>query len=488
MDQAAHDAIADLLVKAALCNDAVVEHDSIDGWHAHGESTEAALAMASAGLGYTTAALLKQFPRTRTEPFTSASRLMKTTHLSPSGSSFVAIKGSPEAVGALVGDVDPVLMERVAGFSSDGLRVLAVAEEPSGGVVRLLGMVVLDDPLRPDAAEAVRACLALGVRVMLATGDHLNTARRIGEQTGILRAGLAAVDGETIEQANLNEIGVVARASHAQKQAIIKRLQASGEIVAMMGDGVNDAPALSAADVGVAVGPDATDVAMEASHIVVSDGRLESLVQGIAEGRQIGRNLAQAIMYLLVASFGTIALITIAMLSANKVPLAPLQILWLNVVVHVFPALALSTGRETLSSESKPTRDVLSASMWLEIAIRAATVAMSGVAALVISSSWGESTGHTQAMVFGSVAVGLLGQEFLIGAPSMPLLLQRVRRQIWLAVSFSMMLAALAMYAPGTLALKTISLPDWSVVVSCTAAGWLVAQALLVKLLAAKKG
>ena len=472
--------VEELLVTASLCSDAVVEYDQVEGWHAHGDPTEVAIAMATAGLGYPTAVLTSRYPRTETDPFTSATRMMKTTHHSPIQAGFTAIKGAPEIVASLTRLERGELLDRVAVLSNDGLRVLAVAKGSVAGPVHLLGFLVLEDPLRGDAKAAVAACFSAGIRVLLVTGDHLETARRIGEQTGILRDSSAAVDAASLDGGGLSNLAVVARASHSQKRNIVERLRLAGEVTAMMGDGVNDAPALSAAHVGVAVGPHASDVAMEASQIVVSDGRLDSLVEGVLEGRRIALNLRHSIMYLLTASFGTILLIAVAMLSSDQVPLAPLQILWLNLVVHIFPALALSTGKE-LPVASTPTKDVLPSSSWFEVAIRAATVAMSGVLALLISDSWGEAPGHTQAMVFGTVAAALLGQAFVIDLRSGISVLRRATRvDLWIAVLFSMSLALLAMYGPGlqsALELETISVSDWLVVGGCTLLGLVIAQA-----------
>ncbi|MGE0569916.1 MAG: cation-translocating P-type ATPase [Dehalococcoidia bacterium] len=332
-----------VLLLAALCNDAVAEYDGESGWHAHGDPMEGALALAAAGLGLGNDALMAAYPRVETEPFSSSTRMMRTVHQT-NGGMLHAIKGAVEPVARFCTGPDQNLLDRISTLGSSGLRILAVAEQENGDAAVLRGAVVLDDPLRPDAAEATAAVRAAGLNLMLVTGDQLTTATSIASQTGILRDDASAILGQELDSADLARVAVVARATHEQKEQIVRRLQGLGEIVAMTGDGVNDAAALRSAHVGVAVGPGATDVAVEASDIVLADGSLLSLVEGIREGRQVTDSLRRAIVYLLTASFGTIGLIALAIAANQPLPLGALQILWLNVAVHVFPALALATS------------------------------------------------------------------------------------------------------------------------------------------------
>ena len=314
--------------------------------------------------------------------------MMTTSHAMGDGGRLKAMKGALEAVSKRIDNFSPALRLRVEDLSSQGFRVLAVAEENPGSRSELLGALVIEDPLRPDAVEAVRACQRAGLRIVLATGDHPNTARNVGEQTGILHGPLVMIEGDAIEGVDLKMVGVIARASHGQKKAIVERLKAAGEVTAMLGDGVNDAPALTAADVAVAVGPNASDVAIEASHVLLTDGRLQSLVEGIEEGRRSLEILLRRSCTCSSPASATILLITLAMLSTDLVPLAPLQILWLNLVVHVFPALALAMAQEPLEDRTRPTTSIVSNEVWREISVRACTVAVAGVSALLISNSW----------------------------------------------------------------------------------------------------
>jgi len=477
-------AVDRLLLVAALCNDAVVEHDDGRGWHTHGDPSEGAIALAAAGLGHDTGKLESVYPRVETEPFTSATRVMRTVHrVAGSPDMITAIKGAPEQVAELAGGSHPAWTAAVHELADEGFRVLAAAEGRDGGLPVVLGAAVLEDPLRPDAAAAVAACRNAGIRLMLITGDQARTAANVARETGILGESQSVVQGVDLDVASLSNVAVVARATHGNKEAIVAALQNQGQVVAMTGDGVNDAPALRAADVGVAIGPGATDVAMEAADIVVADGRLFSLVEGIREGRQIAQNLRQAIVYLLTASFGTILLITLSMGASDELALGPLQILWLNLVVHIFPALALSIGREQGTSTSRPTGALFTASTWTEIAVRAVTVALGGLAALLTSAAWDESPGHTQAMVFASLAFGLVGQAFLIDVHSLAGLLARASRLgLWIGEAVSGVLLMAAMHLPGfrnALGLEPISAVDWAVVVASAAGAWLAAQLLL---------
>ena len=479
------EAVRRTLAIGALCNDAVIEHDDERGWHAHGDPSEGAIALAAAGLGDDSVQLRGRYPRTSTEPFSSATRFMRTTHTA-GAASLVAAKGAFEQVATLAAGDHARLAEVVHARADEGYRIFAVAEGVESGPLRLLGAVVLEDPLRPDAAEAVAACRAAGIRVILVTGDQVHTAQNVGRATGILRDGLRVVRGVDLDITDIDDVAVVARATHLHKEALIDALQQQGEVVAMTGDGVNDAPALRTADVGVAVGPAATDVAVQAAHIVVADGRLLSLVRGIREGRQIARNLRQAIVYLLTASFATILLITAAMVFSDDLPLGPLQILWLNLVVHIFPALALSTGGDGADHSTRPTGVLTSAFTWSEIGWRAVVVAIGSVAALLVSQSWDETAQHGQAMVFVTLAFGLIGQSFLIGAHSPEVQVARLKRRgLWLASAISAVLLLAAMWLPGlkaALDLGTITAQDWAVAGAAVAAIWIASQAGVIAL------
>jgi len=475
-------AVDHLLLVAGLCNDAVVEYDEDQGWHLHGDPSEGAIVLAVAGLTGDGEAFRAAYPRLATEPFTSASGMMRTTHRAPDGETLVAIKGAFERVSPLSGRaVDPELIARIHASSDKGMRIFTVAEQRGDGSPAMLGAIVLEDPLRSDAAASVEACQHAGVRLILATGDHVATAENIARDAGILGHGGVSVLGTDIDLARLDDVAVVARATYAQKETLVRALQERGEVVAMTGDGVNDASALRSADVGVAVGPGASDVAVEAADIVLSDGRLLSLVDGIREGRDIIRNLRNAIVYLLTASFGTITLITLALATDRQLPLSPLQILWLNLVVHVFPALALATGGEVGPQDSEPSRELLSVAQWQEIAWRSLTVALAGLAALLTSAAIGETERHGQTLVFLTLAMSLVGQAFLCGLDSPQRFLRRLSRvPLWGASAISLAFLLVAMYLPGLRGALTLQIADpidWATAAACAVGAWTAAQA-----------
>jgi Ca2+-transporting ATPase len=476
------EAVRHLLLVAALCNDAVVEHDDEQGWHLHGDPSEGAIVLAVAGLVGDSEAFRAAYPRLTTEPFTSDTGMMRTTHRSPDGATLTAIKGAFERVEPLVRQpADSKLIERIHASSEKGMRIFTVAEQLGDDAPAVLGAIVLEDPLRSDAAESVEACQRAGVRLILATGDHLKTAENIGRESGILDHGGVSVLGSDLDVSRLDRVAVVARATYAQKETLVRALQERGEVVAMTGDGVNDASALRSADVGVAVGPGASDVAVEAADIVLSDGRLLSLVDGIREGRDIIRNLRNAIVYLLTASFGTITLITLALATDRQLPLSPLQILWLNLVVHVFPALALATGGEVGPQDSEPSRELLSVAQWQEIAWRSLTAALAGFAALLTSEAIGENESHGQTLVFLAIATSLVGQAFLAGLDSPQRFLRRLSRvPLWGASAISFAFLLMAMYLPGlqgAMKLQVADPIDWLTAIACAAAAWAAGQA-----------
>ena len=362
---------ADTTVQAAarcalLCNDAELRRQDDGQWRLIGDPTEGALLAFAhkAGLGAAEAAAA--FPRIDAIPFESERQWMATLHHDHSGHRFVLLKGAPERVLALCrtqsggAPIDraswTAAIERAAG---GGERVLALAQRQWNEArddlsiddiaegFELLALVGIIDPPREEAVEAVAECVAAGIRVKMITGDHAVTAAAIGRRLG-LRAD-AALTGDTIEQldaAGLRRAAqttdVIARASPEHKLKLVSALQQEGHFVAMTGDGVNDAPALKAADIGIAMGDKGTDAAREASDLVLTDDNFATIARAVREGRVVFDNIKKALLHMLPTNGGEAGVILLAIFAGLPLPVTAGQILWVNTVTSVTLALSLA--------------------------------------------------------------------------------------------------------------------------------------------------
>ena len=322
------------LARAALrCNDARLAQGG-EGWELVGDPTEGALLALAMKAGLDPAAEAAAAPRVDEIPFESEHRFMATLHHDHARRVFVELKGAPE-------------------------RVLALARaEPRGGTMALamsdidcrftlLGMVGMIDPPRPEAMRAVAECRSAGIRVMMITGDHAGTAAAIGRELGLdARAPLTGELIETMDDAALRErirdTDVIARASPEHKQRLVAALQADGQLVAMTGDGVNDAPALRAADVGVAMGLRGTDAAKEAADLVLTDDNFASIARAVREGRTVFDNIKKSLLFILPTNGGEAGVILLAIFAGLALPVTAAQILWINMVTTITLALALA--------------------------------------------------------------------------------------------------------------------------------------------------
>ncbi len=363
ISRASADDVRRLAEAAVLCNDArVLAPDDRDPrWHALGDPTEAALVTLALKLELDPEALRAAQPRRAEIPFDAAIKLMATQHATR-----VVMKGATEAILALCGSVRRgtavVALDEAerAAIRSSGdamaaraLRVLAVAEVPGGeldtaagierlrGAATLLGLVGEIDPPRTEAAAAVTTCVSAGIRPVMVTGDHAATGLAVARTLGIARAGDVAVAGPELDAMTdavlaerLDQIRVFARVRPAQKLRIVEAYQRRGDVVAMTGDGVNDAPALMRADVGVAMGLTGTDVAKEAAKIVIADDNFGSIVAAVEEGRVVYRNIQKVVLLLMSTSFAEVAVLLGAVMLGYPPPFAAVQILWNNLVTE----------------------------------------------------------------------------------------------------------------------------------------------------------
>ncbi|GGQ84634.1 cation-translocating P-type ATPase [Couchioplanes azureus] len=334
-----------LALAGLLCNDAdlIAPGEDHPQWQAAGDPMEAALVAFAARCAMTPAAERAAAPRVAEEPFDQGTRRMTTVHRRASGDFLVVRKGAPESL--LDVRTDAALLDAAASLAAEGLRVLAVATAVSATeprldrlpALRVAGLVGIGDPLRASARATADAFAASGVRLVLITGDHPATAAAIGTQLGIAGPGDQVVCGDADELAGAR---VYARIRPEQKLEIIAGLQKSGEVVAMTGDGVNDAPALRRADIGVAMGG-GTEVARQAAELVLVDDNLGTVSGAIGEGRRIYDNIRRFLRYALSGGIAELIVMLAGPLLGMPLALLPGQLLWINLLTHGVPGVAM---------------------------------------------------------------------------------------------------------------------------------------------------
>ncbi len=351
---------------ALLCNDAHLKFDAEAGWQLVGDPTEGALLTLARKAGLDPLQAAAATPRIDEIPFESAHCYMATLHHDHPGHAFVLLKGAPERVlGLCVREASerpldrPAWEARMESAAAAGQRVLALArcEMPAGTTAlsmaditqrfTLLGLAGLIDPPREEAIAAVAECQRAGLRVKMITGDHAVTAAAIGRQLGL--SADRALTGDVIEtlddaalRQRAHETDVIARASPEHKLRLVAALQARGELVAMTGDGVNDAPALKAADIGVAMGQKGTDAAREAADLVLTDDNFATIAQAVREGRVVFDNIKKSLLFILPTNGGEAGVILLAVFAGLALPVTAGQILWVNMITAVTLALALA--------------------------------------------------------------------------------------------------------------------------------------------------
>ena len=383
VETGAHPDLQELLRAGLLCNDAVMRENG-GQWTIDGDPTEGALVVAAAKAGLDARLEAEMRPRTDVIPFESEHRFMATLHHDHAGHGFIYLKGAPERVldmcahARVAGEDRPldhaVWEARIEALAARGQRVLACAFRPAAsdhrdlrfadveGGLTLLGLFGMIDPPREEAVRAVAACHAAGIRVKMITGDHKVTAAAIAAQLGLsVEATLSGAELEALSDAQLREqvhtVDVYARVSPEHKLRLVQALQAHGEVVAMTGDGVNDAPALKRADIGVAMGVTGTEVAKEAAEIVLADDNFASIANAVEEGRTIYDNLRKTILFILPTNGGEAGTILVAIALGMVLPILPVQILWVNMITAVTLALTLAFEPAERNVMRRPPRD-----------------------------------------------------------------------------------------------------------------------------------
>ena len=441
-----HPALRLLLTVGALCNDsALVEREG--QWLVKGDPTEGALIVAAAKAGIMKPVLDEEFPRVDEIPFDPEKRYMATLNQPREGPPILCVKGAPEEILALcnlVRDRDqnqPISDERrslfhqtAASMAGEAYRVLAaacketepgksrIAEQDIGMGLVFLGLFGMIDPPRPEAIEAVARAKEAGIRVIMVTGDNPATAEAIAGIVGILDDG-EVVSGPEIERMSDDElarriqrISVLARVEPQQKHRIVKALKQNGELVAMTGDGVNDAPALKFADVGIAMGIAGTNVAKESAHMVLADDNFATIIAAVEEGRTIFANIRKVVQYLLATNTGEILTYIVAIAAGLPPPLLPVQILWVNLVTDGFATAPLAVEPKEGDILREPPRDpkepVLTSRAIGRIAVTATVMAVATLSLFHSQLSQGVSIDKARTMAFAALALLQLFNAF----------------------------------------------------------------------------
>jgi len=532
---------------AVLANRAAAERAADGSWTTSGDPTEAALLVAAEDAGVDRQALLADTPEVAEVPFASEHMWMATFHrrgaesvadgsggealAGPAVTVEVCVKGAPGRVvelcsRQLVADGDgedlravPLdaagrqgLLQLNRDLAARGLRVLALAdgsvpagdglaatttEERQAAVADLtfVAYVALSDPPSPGAAEAVAAFHGAGVRTVMITGDQAVTAAAVARRLGLLRPGDETMDGRELARLSgvelarrVGRVAAFSRTSPADKLRIVEALQHGGEVVAMLGDGVNDAPALKKADVGVAMGGRGTDVAKETAAVVLQDDRFETVAAAVEEGRVIFDNIRKFIFYLFSCNLAEVLVLFLAGAAGWPLPLTPLQILWLNLLTDVFPALALAAEPAEPDVMSRPPRDpaagVLSRPFLLQVAAYGAliTVVTLAVFALALHATPGAAgEARARSLAFATLAFAQLAHVVNARSPRPLLFSRRLFANPWAgwAVAGTALLQVAALTLPGlsdVLGTVTPRPAEWGWVVAAAALPALVGQ------------
>ncbi len=498
-----------LLLRAGLlCNDALLEQtDSGDGaqWRMVGDPTEGAFVVAAAKAGYWKQQLSAEYPRLAEIPFDSDRKRMTTIHPDPRYGDYVAyVKGAPDIVLSCSdrvledGSIRPLtaerrtnILEQNEALASNALRVLGVAfrplqelpQNPAPEVIEhnlvFIGLLGMIDPARPEVREAIHVARRAGIKTVMVTGDYPNTARAIGREIDLLGRDGLVLTGSQLGQISEQEfedlvesVDVYARVSPAHKVKIVDGLKKKGHVVAMTGDGVNDAPALKRANIGVAMGITGTDVSKETADMVLTDDNYASIVSAIEQGRVIYSNIRKFVYYLLSCNMAEIAILFLAMILGWPLPLVAIQLLVLNLITDGAPALALGLEKgdpDIMHRPPRPTGEpIINREMQIGIAVQTVAITAAVLAAFRIGLATGSET-HARTMAFATLSISELLRAYTSRSERYSVFAIGVWSNRWmqLAVATSLLVLLAIIYVPfldPVFETTFLTLEDWAIV------------------------
>ncbi|MCZ7538741.1 MAG: cation-translocating P-type ATPase [Anaerolineae bacterium] len=454
-----------------------------------GDPTEGALVTAAAKARLWRDEVEREYPRVNEIPFDSARKRMSTVHSTPNGSGYLAFtKGAPEIVlercefmvcGGETRPLDAASRQAILranhDFASDALRVLAVAQrsltavpdpltpETLEGHLTFVGLIAMIDQARPEVAAAIARARHAGIRTVMVTGDYPDTARAIAREIGLLREGGRVLRGSDVEglgpdelAAQIEDVDVFARVSPEHKVRIVEAFRARGHVVAMTGDGINDAPALKRASIGVAMGITGTDVSKETADMVLTDDNYVSIVSAVEQGRVIYSNIRKFVFFLLSCNLAEIAVIFLATLAGTPTPLTPIQLLWLNLLTDGAPALALGMEKgdpDIMDSPPRPAREpIINRDMRIGIIVQTVMKTAATLAAFAIGHHLQPDDGWALARTMAFVTLSLSELTRAYTARSELYALHKIgfftNRFMQYAVAASLALLLAVLYAP----------------------------------------
>ncbi len=476
-------ALTRALEVGALCNNAE-RGDGSDG-AASGDPMEIALLTVADAAGHGRTPLLDGHRRVDQHAFDPVRKMMATVH-EDNDCYLYAVKGAPESVidacqrvltadGSRMLDTDArdVWRERNSAAAADGLRLLALAMKTNGDRgadpyedLTLVGLVCFADPLRADVPAAIADSLNAGVRVVMMTGDHADTAARIARDAGMGGADMTVIEGRELVGLDPDAVDddvrrrllggdVFARVSPETKLTLATLYQKNGHVVAMTGDGVNDAPALKKADIGIAMGQRGTQVAREAADMVLKDDAFRTIIAAMRQGRVIFDNIRRFVVYLLSCNVSEVMVVGLAVGVGLPVPLLPLQILFLNLITDVFPAFALGFGRGDRDIMKQPPRDpreqIVDGPRWALIGLLGGAITLATLSAFALALYWLDlDPARAVTVAFLTLALGQLWNVFNMRMPGSSLWINDVTRNrfVWSALVLCVGLIAAALYVP----------------------------------------